>query len=309
MKKYLVVVLICLLSLVGCELSINIDKESSSIQEDVVLQEIDQIIDAYLENHVSSDVTNYVDVAILTHLGKLDEFISEEEFNENITKETIESVENVSQALKYSVILKAFNQDLNSFEGVSLVEKLASLNKISLFESLYGLMVLNNYDKEKSEAVKTYFDNLIVDLTTVNTPKVATPDLGGTTLIALAPYYDELEEVKDVVDEYASWISSEVQLDNGAVPDTYMGENSATLAQVIMGLVANNIDPRSEEFTKGENDLITAILEYSNGDGSFKYKLEDEDSDLFFSTPQSVLALVVYKKFVNQNQAVNAFII
>ena len=178
-------------------------------------------------------------MAILTHLGKLDEFISEEEFNENITKETIESVENVSQALKYSVILKAFNQDLNSFEGVSLVEKLACLNKISLFESLYGLMALNNYDKEKSEAVKTYFDNLIVDLTTVNTSKSCNTRFRWDNFNCFSSILHELEEVKDVVDEYASWISSEVQLDNGAVPDTYMGENSATLAQVIMGLVAN----------------------------------------------------------------------
>jgi hypothetical protein len=76
-----------------------------------------------------------------------------------------------------------------------------------------------------------------------------------------------------------------------------------------MGLVANGIDPRSEKFTKGEGDLITALLEYAQEDGSFKYQLANEASDLAFSTTQSILALVVYKLYNANQLPVNAFIL
>lgn len=314
MKKLLVLSLAIFIMVMGCEVvedvstSSSSDSQISSVSEDIVNTRIDEIISSYLENHASDDLNNYVNITILSHLGKLDEFISVERFNENINASSIEEITSIGNAYKYSIILSAFDQDLSSFDGVSLVEKTASLNEIGKYQSLYGLMALNNYKGEKSESVQAYFDALIEDLTKVNTPKVATPDLGGTTLIALAPYYQN-DDVKAVIDEYVNWISEEVQLENGAIPDTYMGENAATIAQVIMGLVANNIDPRSEEFTKGDNDLITALLEYALDDGSFKYQMENDSSDLMFSTPQAVLALVVYQQFVKLNQAVNAFIV
>ncbi len=90
---------------------------------------------------------------------------------------------------------------------------------------------------------------------------------------------------------------------------TYPGtENAASISQVIMGLIANDIDPTGVDYTKGDNNLITRLLEYQTDTGSYDWAFDDEyTEDLAFSTPQAFLALVVYQTYANTYAPVNPY--
>ena len=80
------------------------------------------------------------------------------------------------------------------------------------------------------------------------------------------------------------------------------------MSQVILGLLANGIDPTGTDYTKGTNNLISRLLDFGTETGSFDYVLDDElTEDLAFSTPQAFLALVTYQVFANTYSAVNPY--
>ena len=80
------------------------------------------------------------------------------------------------------------------------------------------------------------------------------------------------------------------------------------MSQVIMGLIANNIDPTGDDYTKGTNNLISRLTEFQTDTGSFYWVLGDDvTEDLSFSTPQAFLALVVYQQYSNTFTAVNPY--
>jgi hypothetical protein len=323
MKKIVVSLVVLMLLVVGCEAkpsssSTSTSSNSSSTQssvvvEDEVMKKVNETIYAFIANYASSYVSesklDYVGVSILKHLNKLDDYADMDVFTKLVTSNELSTITTIGDAFKYSLLLSAYDKDLASYLDYDLVSKIAEINAVGPYQSLYGVMAYNNYKGTLNDAATTYLNSALADLTTTSSPKNATVDSGGTTLIALAPFYSTSENVKDVVNEYVNWVSEVEQLENGAVKDVWMGENSATIAQVIMGLVANGIDPRSEKFTKVNGDLVTALLEYALLDGSFKYQLENTESDLFFSTPQSILALVVYKLYKDTGSSVNAFIL
>ena len=114
-----------------------------------------------------------------------------------------------------------------------------------------------------------------------------------------------------MITEFATWIQND-QLPSGGIETRDMGwgssENAASISQVIIGLVANGIDPRGVNYTQGTNNLITRLLDFQHPTGSFDWTLTDAvDEDLAFSTPQAFLALVVYQEYANTMSAVNPY--
>ena len=80
------------------------------------------------------------------------------------------------------------------------------------------------------------------------------------------------------------------------------------MSQVVLGLLANGIDPTGVDYTKGTNNLVSRLVEFGTDTGSFDYVLDDEfTEDLLFSTPQAFLALVAYQVYANTYSAVNPF--
>ncbi len=123
-------------------------------------------------------------------------------------------------------------------------------------------------------------------------------------------------DVDSLIEEYTTWISTS-QLDSGGVmtrdvvwgETTYPGtENASSISQIILGLIANGIDPTGIDYTKGTNNLISRLLEFGTETGSFDYVMGDElTEDLAFSTPQAFLALVAYQVYSNTYNAVNPY--
>ena len=122
--------------------------------------------------------------------------------------------------------------------------------------------------------------------------------------------------IQTLIDDYVDWIKAD-QLPSGGIKTrdmvwgdtTYPGtENAASIAQVILGLIANDIDPASGDFVVGTSNLILRLTQFQVEDGSFDWDITDTIvNDKAFSTPQAFLALSTYFKFMNQMNYTNPY--
>ena len=134
--------------------------------------------------------------------------------------------------------------------------------------------------------------------------------------VSVLSAYDTTE-IDTLIAAYSTWIDAD-QLASGGFGTrdsvygevTYPGsENASSISQIILALVANGLDPMGVDYTQGENNLVSRLIEFQNTDGSFDYLFGDENADLMFSTPQSFLALVAYQQYLNTYQtAYNPYI-
>lgn len=176
-------------------------------------------------------------------------------------------------------------------QGVDVESHQTALNDILSFSHPYAasLAVLALYDYEHFD--DTEFLALVAD------EDFQALDLDTLSLIAVA--LDALNYEGDLLN----------QIETILVTDAFnhpYGQNSATFANVIIGLISLGVDPRTIE-DEGVN-LMDTLFEYILDDGSFKYTLSDETADLMFSTPQGFLALVSMQQALN-GEAFNPYII
>lgn len=174
-----------------------------------------------------------------------------------------------------------------------------------------GLIALDGTDH--GQDYSAYLADALAYYTTT-TPYDEGLDAGAFGLIALSRHTDE-PGVSDLIDAYTTWVATD-QLDTGGIrtrdivwnDTTYPGtENAATMAQVILALVANGIDPASGDFIQGDTNLVLRLTEFQRPDGSFDWDLTDDiETDLMFSTPQAFLALVTYHRFMNSYGTYNS---
>lgn len=121
-------------------------------------------------------------------------------------------------------------------------------------------------------------------------------DITAMALTALAPYRKQLE-VKKAIDDSVAFLSK-TQGSTGGFEESFVGGvTSEATAQVIIGLTANGIDPRSEQFTKGQTNLIDHLLSFKSSDGGFKHVVDDKTSNAI-ATEQALQALVAYDLFI-----------
>jgi len=123
-------------------------------------------------------------------------------------------------------------------------------------------------------------------------------------LLALAPYIDNQLTTQTIADMtvYIQTVLTETGV------ESWGNANSSSTAAVILGLVAQGINPRGEAYQTNDIDLIEALLAYEI-DGAYKWLLADEQADMAFSTPQVFSALVAYKIYrdIYGNPAFNLF--
>lgn len=114
-------------------------------------------------------------------------------------------------------------------------------------------------------------------------------DITAMALTALAAY-PELDGVAAATDLAVNYLSS-VQLDNGGFRSGQMEESSEASAQVIIGLSALGIDPETDErFVRIDGNVVDALLQFRNEDGSFTHVLSEPSSDRM-STEQALRGL------------------
>lgn len=104
------------------------------------------------------------------------------------------------------------------------------------------------------------------------------PDITGMAMIALAPYYNTREDVKEAVDRAVNNLSLIQGQDGGYA--SWGTVNSESCVQVIMGLCANNISPFSDKFTKKGGNVVDALLRFKVEGTGFAHALDPSDNKL-----------------------------
>lgn len=273
---------------------------------DLLQKNIDDMIQLFLADHasdyVNSESIEYNVLLALNLLNVESDYVSMSEVENIVDGLTLTYVSDYFKAI---MMLNSVESDTNS-----LINELNLIVTPGTYgQTAYGLLALDSVTNTADYA--SFITDAIADLNT-NTPFDSGLDTGGISLVALSNYTN----LNTLITDYTSWISESL-LDTGGVntrdsvwgETTYPGtENASSMSQIILGLVANGIDPTGVNFTSGTNNLITRLLEFGTDTGSFDYVLTDElTEDLAFSTPQAFLALVVYQQYANTNQAVNPY--
>jgi len=276
---------------------------------DAFQQSVDDAIHLFLDNYaslyVNSETYEYNVIAALSLLNIAKCYVAESEVIEYVGNSTNESVNDYFKSI---IILNSFGVNSDSY-----IDDLNNIVDIGPYgQTAYGLITLDSYDH--STDYSAYLISALTDFSS-NTPYDLGIDAGGISLVALSNHTDELG-VQNLITEYTNWISSSI-LESGGVKTrdmvygetTYPGtENAASIAQVIIALLANNIDPTGTIYSNGDNNLVTRLIEFQTSTGSFTWGIGEEfDEDLAFSTPQAFLALVVYQTYANTYNAVNPY--
>jgi len=300
------------MSMVGVETSTFEDGDIFTFEVmwwDNTQKAVDDAIQLFLLNHasdyVNSTTVDYNVISALYLLGLVDDFVSATEVEALVNEATLTTVNDYFKAI---IRLQSIEMDTDD-----LATDLNAIVTVGPYgQTAYGLLALdsNNHTVDYSAYVTIALDDFVI-----TSPFDLGLDAGGISLVALSKYTEETG-VTDLITEFSTWISTS-QLESGGVKTrdiiwgetVYPGtENAASISQVILGLLANGIDPTGTDYTKGENNLITRVLEYQTSTGSFDWVLGDEyDEDLAFSTPQAFLALVVYQTYANIYTAVNPY--
>lgn len=271
---------------------------------DTGLEDVYNGIKLFLENHASNYVNettaDYNVVAALSLLGVLDDYITQEQMETLIDTTALATNTDYFKAI---VRLNAVGSDTTAlydeFDGVVTTGAYGA--------TAYGLLAMNSTE---NDADFGSFENVALTSFDTESPYDMGLDSGGITLVALSEYAEDTA-VEAMITEFANWISTD-QLPSGGIMTRDMGwgssENSASMSAVILGLVANGLDPRGVDYTQGDNNLMSRLLEFQTDTGSFDWVLTDEiDEDLMFSTPQAFLALVVYQEYANTMSGVNPY--
>lgn len=179
----------------------------------------------------------------------------------------------------------------------------AELLKIGTFRSIEGVD-LNTYkthlltlDETSPYALTSYLEALYftgeqdIDAAKLLIGQIPSdPDLAGMSLLALSSY-GELEGFDTYLSSTLDYIKTTL---TSTGVSSWGTSNAASTAAIILGLVAQGINPQDEAYQTNEVGLIEALMLYALDDG-FKYSMDATEIDDAFSTPQAFSALVAYK--------------
>lgn len=260
-----------------------VDGMTLSFVEKSTLSELDQMVDDFIYDFVDNNLDNYlsdayVDYMVLSSLYQLNEkSYIDLDFNDYYIYDNLELKDASLDDMALGDLLKA--GPAYKLEGVNLEDyklKLSEADISNPYSATSYLEALNIAGVLDNQVASDLMDEVVND-----------PDFAGMALMALAPYSD-----LDGFDAYLETVETYLQTTmtpNGI--ESWGSANSASTASVILGLVAQGVDPQSEAYGVG---LIRTLMLYVDG-YNFKWQLTSQEADLAFSTPQAFAALVAYK--------------
>lgn len=266
---------------------------------------VNDAINLFLENHASDYVNatsiNYSVMSALSMLGIEEDYVTDTEVQTYVDSLTLTTGNDYFKAI---TILEAAGLDASTLYS--------ELNEIAA-PGGYGATgyQLTAFASNGTSVDFSAFETTALSDLSTNTPLDLGVDSGAITIIALSNYQTETG-VDVLINDWVSYIKTN-QLDTGAILDKDFGwgstENSATMAQAVLGLVSVNVNPKgtdatSEDMTQLNYNLIASLLSYQTETGSFNWT---DSEDLAFATPQALLALVAYQQFSNNFSAVNPY--
>jgi hypothetical protein len=252
---------------------------------------VDQIIYQFIDERLAEYINNdFIDYHVLSALNllKAKGYISID--FKNLVDDP--ALVDPSNSVKQAFIGSIFNLDTtsikNTLETTTITGPWQAVNILTALSLLEGSETVIH---ELIESVAQTFDFM-------------DPDYVGMAMLALAKHQTHQKTI-DILPIFENFITSNLT-EQGIT--SWGSANASSTATVIIGLVAQGYNPRSETFTSNQIDLIEALLSYYSN-GGFKWQNSNESLDLLFSTPQAFAALVVYKlsRDVWGNPAVDLF--
>ena len=279
--------------------SSSISTSSSSV-EPTLLDRVDATIEAFVDHYgayyLQPETYDYQVVAAMKDLDVLSQYSTDTAALSTHILASDTSSLTLGQWYKSIVTLQSLDVDVSTFVDAHLDTLLASSSSIGQYSSPTTLWITTLLDHENYDS---YQQAALNDLTQTNTPRLNDIDWGASIALSLFLHRED-PAVATVLEEYFTWLPT-VQEEDGAFIENYAWSvaNAAIIANVMLTLVAFEMDPCAVPFTTGSQSMVEKLLSYSNPDGSFQYGSSDEDPDLAFTTPLAFTALVAYQQFVN----------
>ncbi|WP_249896878.1 S-layer homology domain-containing protein [Paenibacillus sp. PK3_47] len=183
-----------------------------------------------------------------------------------------------------------------SAAGYNLLEKLYNSDKMSsetVNGPVYALLALDSGSYTIPDGAKWTRTALVDEILKQQKDdggfalfgSAGDPDITAMTLTALAPYQDK-PEVKTAGEKAVQWLSSRQDANGG------YGGSSESVAQAIIALTSNGIDPTGERFTKNGTDLVGRLMSFFVQGGGFSHTPGAAANSQ--ATEQGLQALVAY---------------
>lgn len=204
----------------------------------------------------------------------------------------------------FNLIEKVYNSEARVM-GTESVDSLTFQGNNGI---IFALIALDTQAFDVPGNAKWTRDKLVTELVknqkldgswslTSSTTGATSVDITAMALTALAPYQDK-SNAKIAIDKAVAFLAN-AQGPTGGFSEAFVGGiSSEATSQVIIGLTANNIDPRSVQFTKNDVSLLDHLLSFKSEDGGFKHTVADTNSNSM-ATEQALQALVAFDLYVN----------
>ncbi|AUD65772.1 hypothetical protein BK011_08780 [Tenericutes bacterium MZ-XQ] len=245
-------------------------------------QQVDDFIYDFIETHMDTYITDSaVDYNVLSAVYQLNmrNYI-DLDVTSRYTYENISITQESFADLSVGNLMKlAIYMTIEHLDTTPLKDHLLTLDVTNAYELTSYLQALSMLGETDQDAALSLINHTLED-----------PDFIGMSYTALYGY-----EALDGFDTYmtSSYTYIETTLSEDGIV-SWGNANASSTAQLILGLVAQGINPQDEAYQTNTIGLVEALMAYELN-GGFKWMITDENPDLMFSTPQAFSALVAYK--------------
>lgn len=228
-------------------------------------------------------------------------------FNKNVPKKGLDYYTNV-ELEKLIMYLVSQGYTPYNFNGHDLVKELFNrdINKFDVMDVMFGIFVYDycnigdtNYKIKLNDLKNELLDKSFTDENgnlgwSLSGKAPIKPDLVGFAVLALSNWQDD-SNIKTTIDEAVNTLSN-IQNVSGYYDDGFSGgESSEAVSVSILGLTSVGIDPTDAKFTKGGNNLITALMSFKGSNGQYKH-VQDGGND-YMATEEALRALISLNEF------------
>ena len=257
-----------------------------SFVETTYLSELDLKVDAYIydfiENNISDFISEeFIDYSVLSAVHQLNyKGYIDIDLAQYYTYENLELVTEDISTLSISDLFRlGIYQSIENIDLTTYFNHLNTQTASNAYELITYLQAYHLNDQTNPNLATTLMDETFVD-----------PDFVGLALLALDKY-SELESFDTYLDSALTYIKSSMT-PTGIT--SWGSANASSTAAIILGLVAQGINPQDEDYQVDGLGLVDMLMLYETN-GVFKWTIDSTEVDLMFSTPQAFAALVAYK--------------
>jgi hypothetical protein len=257
-----------------------------SFVETTYLSELDLKVDAYIydfiENNISDFISEeFIDYSVLSAVHQLNyKGYIDIDLAQYYTYENLELVTEDISTLSISDLFRlGIYQSIENIDLTTYFNHLNAQTASNAYELITYLQAYHLNDQTNQNLATTLMDETFVD-----------PDFVGLALLALDKYSD-LESFDTYLDSALTYIKSSM---TSTGISSWGSANASSTAAIILGLVAQGINPQNEDYQIDGLGLVDMLMLYETN-GVFKWTIDSTEVDLMFSTPQAFAALVAYK--------------